>query len=227
MGSPAFRGGVRLVLLGAPGVGKGTQAVVIRERAGVPHISTGDMLRAAMRDDSPIGRKVSVAVERGELVPDALVDEMMEERLSRPDAHEGFLLDGFPRTVGQADFLDRLLAARGQKLDRVINLVVPEPEIIDRLAGRRVCAICGANFHVRYKRPRTTGVCDECGGPLKQRSDDTQEAIAERLRTYDLQTSPLIARYDRTGVLLTVDGRGKPDEVFGRIAQAIPGWRAG
>jgi adenylate kinase len=216
---------LRLVLLGAPGVGKGTQAVAISTRTGLAHISTGDMFRVAMRGGSPLGQRVSAAVARGELVPDDVVGEMMEQRLTQADARKGFLLDGFPRTVGQADLLDRILEARGQSLDRVVNIVVPEPEIIDRLTGRRVCGACGANFHVRYKRPRVTGVCDTCGGPLTQRSDDTQESIAERLLAYHVQTAPLIARYQKSGALLTVDGRGRPEEVFDRIAQAFPAWR--
>src|SRR2546426_11621874 len=215
--------GARLVLLGAPGVGKGTQAAEISRRTGLPHISTGDLLRAAIRDGSPLGRRAAAVVERGELVPDGLVAEVMAERLSRPDAADGFLLDGFPRTVAQADLLDRILAERGQALDRVISLEVPEPEIFDRLTGRRSCDRCGAVYHVRYGRPRVDGVCDRCGGELRQRSDDTERVIGERLRAYREQTAPLIARYQKAGLLLTVDGRGRPGEVFGRIAAGIPG----
>jgi len=216
-------GGTRLVLLGAPGVGKGTQAAEITKRVGLAHISTGDLLRAAIRDGSPLGRRVAAIVERGELVPDDLVGEVMAGRLSRPDAAGGFLLDGFPRTVAQADLLDRILAERGQALDRVIGIEVPEPEIFDRLTGRRSCARCGAVYHVRYGRPRVEGVCDRCGGELRQRSDDTERVIGERLRAYREQTAPLIARYQKAGLLLTVDGRGRPGEVFGRIAAGIPG----
>jgi adenylate kinase len=216
-------GGARLVLLGAPGVGKGTQAAEITRRVGLLHISTGDLLRAAMREGAPLGRKVAAIVERGELVPDALIGEVMEERLSRPDAADGFLLDGFPRTVAQGDLLDRILAKRGQELDRVISIEVPEPEILDRLTGRRSCGRCGAVFHVRYNRPKADGICDRCGGELRQRSDDTEKVIAERLRAYREQTAPLISRYERVGLLLAVDGRGRPDEVFDRIAAAVPG----
>ncbi len=216
-------GGFRLVLLGAPGVGKGTQAAEITRRLGLPHVSTGDLLRAAIRDGSPLGPKVAAIVDRGELVPDDLVGEVMAERLSRPDAAGGFLLDGFPRTTAQADQLDRLLAERGQALDRVISIEVPEPEIFDRLTGRRSCARCGAVYHVRYGRPRVEGVCDRCGGELRQRSDDTEPVIRERLRAYRERTAPLVARYQRAGLLLAVDGRGRPDEVFARIAAGIPG----
>ena len=218
-------GGTRLVLLGAPGVGKGTQAAEITRRIGLLHISTGDLLRAAIREGAPLGRQVAAIVERGELVPDALVGAVMEERLSRPDAADGFLLDGFPRTVAQADLLDGILAKRGQELDRVISIEVAEPEILDRLTGRRSCGGCGAVFHVRYNRPAVEGICDRCGGPLRQRSDDTERVIAERLRAYREQTAPLILRYQKAGLLLTVDGRGRPAEVFDRIAAAVPDLR--
>src|SRR5206468_2229318 len=144
--SVAGGAGVRLVLMGAPGVGKGTQAAEITRRVGLPHISTGDLLRAAIRDGSPLGRRVAAIVERGELVPDALIGEVMEERLSRKDAERGFVLDGFPRTVAQADLLDRILARRGQTLDKVILIEVPEPAIIERIAGRRSCGRCGAVY---------------------------------------------------------------------------------
>src|SRR2546425_10220267 len=154
--SAAGGAGVRLVLLGAPGVGKGTQAAEITRRVGLPHISTGDLFRAAIRESSPLGRRVAAIVERGDLVPDALVGEVMEERLSRKDAESGFLLDGFPRTVAQADFLDRILARRGQALDRVISIEVPEPEIIERLVGRGSCGRGGATDQLRYKIGRAS-----------------------------------------------------------------------
>ena len=218
--------GARLVLLGAPGVGKGTQAAEISRRTGLPHISTGDLLRAAIRDGSPLGRRVAAMVERGELVPDGLVGEMMEERLARPDAADGFILDGFPRTVAQADLLDRILARRGQALDRVISIEVPEAEIVERLAGRRSCGQCGAIYHVRYNRPKVEGICDRCGSELRQRPDDTEAVIAERLRAYREQTAPLAARYRKVGRLVEIDGRGRPDEVFGRIAAVVPGLAA-
>jgi len=217
--------GIRLVLLGAPGAGKGTQAAEITKRLGLPHISTGDLLRVAIRDGSPLGRKVAAIVERGELVPDALIGEVMEERLSRRDAAGGFLLDGFPRTPAQADILDRMLVRRGQTLDRVILIEVPETEIVERLAGRRSCGRCGAVYHVRYNPPGVEGICDRCGSRLQQRPDDAEAVIKDRLRAYREQTAPLVARYEKAGLLVPVDGRGRPDEVFGRIAGGIPGLR--
>src|SRR5437867_12402446 len=223
--SGAGGAGARLVLLGAPGVGKGTQAAEITRRVGLPHISTGDLLRAAIRDGSPLGRKVAAIVERGELVPDALIGEVMEERLSRRDAAGGFLLDGFPRTPAQADILDRMLVRRGQTLDRVILSEVPETEIVERLAGRRSCGRCGAVYHVRYNPPGVEGICDRCGSRLQQRPDDAEAVIKDRLRAYREQTAPLVARYEKAGLLVPVDGRGRPDEVFGRIAGGIPGLR--
>src|SRR2546422_156904 len=178
--SVAGGAGVRLVLMGAPGVGKGTQAAEITRRVGLPHISTGDLLRAAIRDGSPLGRKVAPIVERGDLVPDALIGEVMEERLARKDAAGGFLLDGFPRTVAQADLLDRILARRGQALDRVISIEVPEPEIIERLVGRRLCGRCGATYHVRFQPPKGEGLCDRCRGGRGAGEQATPISIAWR-----------------------------------------------
>lgn len=216
-------GGWRLVLFGAPGVGKGTQSQAIRARLGLVHVATGDMLRAAMQAGASLGLQARAIVDRGGLVPDAMVGAMMSDRLSQPDVADGFLLDGFPRTAVQADLLDGLLGGRGQRLDRVINIVVPEPEILDRLTGRRICSGCGASYHGRDLRPRVEGKCDGCGGVLRQRADDTTEAIAHRLRVYQVETAPLVARYERVGVLMTVDGRGRPEEVTERILAGLPG----
>src|SRR3989442_13204301 len=224
--SVAGGAGVRLVLLGAPGVGKGTQAAEITRRVGLPHISTCDLFRAAIRESSPLGRRVAAIGERGDLVPDALVGEVMEERLSRKDAESGFLLDGFPRTVAQADFLDRILARRGQALDRVISIEVPEPEIIERLVGRRSCGRCGATYQLRYKPPKVEGICDRCGSELTRRPDDTEAVIAERLRAYREQTAPLVERYRETRLLLSGEGLGPPCEAFVPIVAADPGLRA-
>ncbi len=218
--------GLRLVLFGAPGVGKGTQAVEIRRRSGIAHISTGDMLRAAIKEGTPAGLKARSIVEQGGLVPDEVVGDLIEERLDRPDTKAGFLLDGFPRTVRQADRLDTILKGRGQVLDRVINIDVPEEEIIVRLAGRRTCAACGRTFHVRFTPPREDGICDGCGSQLVQRADDTEAAIERRLRTYAAETAPLLDRYGDAGVLLKVDGTGRPEVVYARIVAALPGLAA-
>jgi len=212
-----------LVLLGPPGVGKGTQAAEVQRRTGFPHISTGEMLREAMRNGSALGTRVRAVVERGDLVPDDVMGDLVEDRLEKPDARDGFLLDGFPRTPAQADRLEWILGGEGLRLDGVVNLAVPEPEIVDRLTGRRVCSSCGALYHVRTKRPRAEGICDLCGGALKERSDDRREAIEARLRAYHEQTEPLIVRYRNAGLLITIDGRGTPEEVFARLSAALPG----
>ena len=209
------------MIFGAPGVGKGTQATALQALRGVPHVSTGDMLRAAIRDGTPQGIRARSIVERGELVPDDLIGTMIGERLRGEDVRDGFILDGFPRTVGQAEYLDRLLGERGQPLGRVVNIVVPEGEIALRLAGRRVCSQCGANYHESLRPPRTPGRCDACGGVLAQRRDDTLLVIRERLRVYEEQTAPLLEYYRRRGLLVTIDGRGWPEEVAGRIGAAL------
>lgn len=214
-------GTIRLVLFGAPGVGKGTQAAAMKERLAVAHIATGDLLRAAMKADTPTGSQIREIVGRGELVPDALVSRMIEECLAAFHAGSGFLLDGYPRTVEQAVFLDRLVERDGLRLDRVINIELPETEIITRLTGRRICGACGAIFHLRFDPPKDEARCDRCRGELRQRSDDTEKAIAERLRVYRAQTEPVIAHYQAKDLLTTVDGNGSPAEVTGRLMQVV------
>jgi adenylate kinase len=214
---------VRLVLFGAPGVGKGTQAAALHVRCGVPHLSTGDMLRAAIREGTRLGLEARSIVERGGLVPDELISDMMGERLQANDVKNGFILDGFPRTIAQAHYLDRALAGQGRALDRVVNLVVDEAEIAERLGGRRSCGQCGANYHVTFKPPRTEGVCDACGGALVRRADDAPEVIEERLRVYAGQTEPVLGHYRALGLLQNVDGRGEPSVVTDRILEALRG----
>ena len=216
---------LRLVLFGPPGVGKGTQAGVLQTRLGVPHISTGDMLRAAIRDGSALGLQAREIVERGGLVPDALIGALIEERLRKPDVQAGFILDGFPRTVAQAELLDRVMRDLGAELDGVVNLAVPEAEIVERLAGRRVCVKCGAVFHVRFQPPRKAGTCDVCGAALSQRQDDRGEVVAGRLRVYGEQTEPVLAWYRTRGDLVDIDGRGEPAVVTGRIETALGAWK--
>jgi len=222
----AARAGLRLVLFGAPGVGKGTQAAEIRRRIGIPHVSTGEMLRGAMSAGTPLGRRVREIVESGGLVPDDLVGALVEERLEQEDARQGFLLDGYPRTLGQARFLDEILDRRGRPLDRVVNIVLPEGEIVERLAGRRVCGSCGATYHARFSPPRVDGRCDVCGGTLGPRADDAPETVAGRLRVYQEQTAPVLEHYKGKGLLVTVDGSGSPHEVLARIVASVPGLEA-
>jgi adenylate kinase len=220
MEEPA-RGSVRLVLFGAPGVGKGTQAQGLQKRFGAPHVSTGDMLRAAIREGTPLGRQARAVVERGELVPDALVSALVAERLGRPDVREGFILAGYPRTVRQAADLDASLRDLGSAVDVVVNLEVPSAEIVERLAGRRSCPSCGATYHVRFQPARGGDRCDNCGGALTQRLDDAPDVVQGRLRVYEAQTAPVLEHYRGRGLLVDVDGRGTPEEVGTRIVEAV------
>lgn len=220
MAEPA-RGTVRLVLFGAPGVGKGTQAQGLQRRFAAPHVSTGDMLRAAIREGTPLGRQARAVVERGELVPDALVSALVAERLGLDEVRDGFILDGYPRTVRQAADLDAALASRGAAIDVVVNLEVPAAEIVERLAGRRSCPSCGATYHVRFQPPKGGEACDRCGGALTQRLDDAADVVQGRLRVYEAQTAPVLEHYRGRGLLVDVDGRGTPDEVEARIVEAV------
>jgi adenylate kinase len=213
------RGGIRLVLFGAPGVGKGTQAALLSGRFAVPHVSTGDMLRAAIREGTPLGLKARAVVERGELVPDELVSALVAERLGQEDVRAGFILDGYPRTVRQAEDLDRTLGDR--TIDRVVNLEVPAAEILERLAGRRGCASCGAVYHVRFQPPKAADRCDRCGASLQARPDDAPDVVQGRLRVYEAQTAPVLAFYRGRGLLADVDGRGRPEEITDRIEAAV------
>ena len=215
------RGSIRLVLFGAPGVGKGTQAERLSRCYGVPHVSTGDMLRGAIREGTPLGLKARAVVERGELVPDELVSALVTDRLALEDVRAGFILDGYPRTVRQAEDLDRALGTRG--IDRVVNLEVPAAEIVERLAGRRNCASCGAVYHVRFHPPKATDWCDRCGGALAARPDDSPEVVQGRLRVYEAQTAPVLSFYRDRALLADVDGRGLPDEITDRIVRAVAG----
>jgi len=210
---------LRIALLGRQGAGKGTQATRISHHFAIVHIATGDMLRAAVRAGTPFGEKAKAYIDRGELVPDAVIIGVVSERLAEPDAaRRGFVLDGFPRTIAQAEALDALLAPA--RLDVVVDLEVPEWLVVERLASRRVCSVCGANYSTTLQ-PRVDWTCDVCGGEVVQRSDDTEEAIRRRLAAYEEQTTPLIAYYREQGVLEVVDGVGEPDEVHERILEAL------
>ena len=194
---------MKLILLGAPGAGKGTQAEVICDHLSIPAISTGNIIRAALKAQTEMGLKAKDYIEKGLLVPDDVVIGIIQDRLREDDCKNGFILDGFPRTVPQAEALDRM----GVQIDLVIDIEVPDEKIVTRMAGRRVCATCGASYHTLYKQPKTEGVCDNCGGALTQRKDDEAQTVLERLRVYHEQTEPLIAYYKAKGNLRVVEGQ--------------------
>lgn len=212
---------MRVVFLGAPGVGKGTQAELVAARFHHPRISTGDILREAVRTRTPLGLQAKACMDQGKLVPDQVVIGIVKEKLSDPACAKGFLLDGFPRTVPQAEELDRLLAFGGQRLDRVVNVVVPRDEVVLRLTGRRGCAKCQAVFHVDFASPARPGRCDRCGGELTQRSDDRRETVEVRLSVYEEQTAPLIRHYRERGLLSELDGSGTIEGVHGRLLELL------
>ncbi len=197
---------MNLILLGAPGAGKGTQAKMISEKYGIPQISTGDMLREAVAKGTELGKKAKEYMDRGELVPDEVVIGIVRERLQQPDCSKGFILDGFPRTIAQAEALDKMLDELGMKIDAVINIAVPEEEVVKRIVNRRTCRKCGAVYHLIYNPPKEDNKCDKCGGELYQRDDDKEETVRERYRVYKENTEPLIDYYRKKGVLYDVDG---------------------
>jgi len=213
----------RILLLGPPGSGKGTQATALKGRWDLPHLSSGDLLRAHVKEDTALGQQAKPFMERGELVPDALIIEMMAERLSQPDAARGYVLDGFPRTVAQAEALDARLAELGQDLDAVISLDVPEAEILRRLSGRLTCsnASCNAIYQVDTMPPKQAGVCDKCGSALLQRADEEPAVIQKRLAVYAQQTAPLLDYYRQTGRLHEVDGTIGVENVVREIARLV------
>ena len=219
---------MNLILLGPPGAGKGTQAKRLEQRHGLVQLATGDMLRRAVASGSPLGEKVKAIMEAGRLVPDDIIIEMIADRIAAPDAAHGFILDGFPRTVPQAEALDAMLAEHGKKLDHVILMEVDEATLVDRIAGRFTCQACGASYHERYKRPAVEGVCDVCGSTdLVHRADDRPEAIATRLAAYRNQTAPILPYYRARGILRSVDGMAEIDEVTREIEAVIAGGQPG
>jgi adenylate kinase len=199
---------VRLIFLGPPGAGKGTQARELAREWGVPQIATGEMLREAVAAGTPLGREAKRIMDTGALVPDDVMVGLIAERLRQPDAGRGFILDGFPRTIAQAEALDHLLKDLGQKLDRVLYFDVAEPELVRRLTGRRICRRCQAAFHVASAPPRREGVCDRCGGELYQRDDDSEATVRNRLQVYDRQTAPLLDYYRSRHLLTAIRGEG-------------------
>ncbi len=212
--------GARIVILGKQGAGKGTQAVRLSRHYVVPHVATGDTFRAAVRSGSEFGQKARKYLDAGELVPDEVVIGMVRERLTRDDtSHRGFILDGFPRTTAQAEALDEILAPK--TLDVVLNLDISTAEVLARLASRRVCSDCGANFAVGENPPRVPGICDVCGGEVVQRDDDTEVAIRRRLELYERETAPLIDWYEKRALLVSLAGSGAPDEVTERLVAVV------
>lgn len=214
---------MRIVLLGGPGSGKGTQAKKLTEKYGIPQISTGDIFRAALKEGTPMGLKAKTYMDKGELVPDDVVIGVVEERLSKPDLDNGYMLDGFPRTLPQAEALDKILASQGKAIDHAILVDVPDEELIARLSGRRTCrnAECSRMYHVIFNPPKKEGVCDACGSELYQRDDDSEATIRERLAVYNKQTAPLIDYYEKKGLLRRVAGVGPIEEIFASIQKIL------
>lgn len=216
-------GSARVVLLGPPGAGKGTQAKLLQDEFGAVQISTGDILRKAVAEQTPLGKEAAGYINRGALVPDDVIVNLVAERLKEKDCERGFILDGFPRTIPQAERLDEILKRMGLSLNCVLSVQVPREVIIERLAGRRTCKSCGALCHVVFDPPRKSGICDRCGGELFQRDDDREETIANRLNVYEAQTAPLVDYYRKQGLLRDIDGVGEIAEIRARVTQALGG----
>ena len=214
---------MRLMLLGPPGAGKGTQAESISREFDIPHISTGDIFRENIKQGTELGRKAQSYMNQGLLVPDELVVDLVKDRLLKEDCIKGFLLDGFPRTIYQADALDAELSKMERALDRAINIQVKKEILIERAVGRRVCKSCGAAFHIKFKPSEIEGVCDRCGGELQQRKDDLEETVIKRIEVYLEQTEPLIEYYSQKGILLNIDGEQEIQTVFEDIINGLRG----
>ncbi len=212
---------MKIVLLGPPGAGKGTQAKSISNRYSIPHISTGDIFRKNISEGTPLGIEAKGYIDKGQLVPDEVTINMVKDRLTWEDCKNGYLLDGFPRTVAQAEALEGFLAERNEKLDTALSIEVPSSFILERMTGRRVCPSCGASYHVKFNPPTKAGVCDVCGSDIVQRKDDTEETVSERLEVYERQTQPLIDFYNNKNLLSTVDGTKAINEVFESICSIL------
>ena len=214
---------MRLVIMGPPGAGKGTQAALIKNAYNIPHISTGDMFREAISNKTALGIEAKKNIDKGMLVPDSITISLVKERLSQDDCKKGFLLDGFPRTIAQAQALDEILKELNIKLDAVINIDVDFNVLVDRIIGRRVCPKCGASFHIKNQPPKKDGICDECGATLVQRKDDTKETVVTRLDVYTNQTKPLLDYYNKQGIVKNVCGLGDIDVIFSNIKKSLGG----
>lgn len=213
---------MRIVLVGPPGAGKGTQAAFLAKNLSIPHISTGDLFRANISQQTELGKLAKSYMDAGNLVPDEVTIGMAKDRMEQPDAEGGFLLDGFPRNVSQAEALDEMLQSESMKLDAVLDLEVPEEEVVKRIAGRRICRKDSSHvFHVTYSQPKQEGVCDACGGELYQRDDDSEETVRTRLEVYHTQTEPIIDYYKAQGLVVTISALGKVEEVTARAMEAL------
>lgn len=212
---------MRLILLGPPGAGKGTQAASITKQYNVPHISTGDIFRKNIKEGTELGKKATAYMDKGELVPDSLVVALVEDRLTWEDAKEGFLLDGFPRTIAQAEALDSVLENMKCALNKVINIEVDSNILVERAVGRRICKNCGATYHIKFNPSKVEAVCDVCSGELYQRNDDNEETVTNRIKVYEAETSPLIEYYTNKNVILNVDGQQDISKVFEDIKAAL------
>ena len=214
---------MRLVLLGPPGAGKGTQARLLFERLHAPQIASGDLLRAAVRDKTALGVQAKSFMDEGSLVPDELVLKLIDARLDESDAKPGFILDGFPRSVPQAEALGKMLEARGESISKVVAIIAPDEELVKRISGRRTCRNCNEMYHVAFDPPAKPGVCEKCGGELYQREDDHEDTVRHRLQVYNDATKPLLDYYGKAGLLSQVDGTGRPDDILHRILASFDG----
>ena len=212
---------MKIIMLGAPGAGKGTQAQMICDKYGIPHISTGDLFRANIKNGTELGKKAKDYMDKGQLVPDELTVQLLLDRVANPDCSNGYVLDGFPRTIPQADVLDKELTKLGDKVDFAINVDVPDENIIRRMSGRRACLKCVATYHIEHIPPKTEGICDRCGSELVQRDDDKPETVKSRLDVYHEQTQPLIEYYNEKNILKTVDGTRDLNDVFSDIVKIL------
>jgi adenylate kinase len=212
---------MNIILLGPPGAGKGTQAKMLVEKYGIPQISTGDILRAAVKEGTKLGKEAKSYMDKGDLVPDTVVIGIVEERIQQPDCGKGYMLDGFPRTVPQAEALDGMLNKLSSQIDHVVSIEVENEELVKRLTGRRTCRECGAGFHIMFDPPKQEGVCDKCGGGLYQRDDDNVETVTSRLGVYEAQTLPLIDYYKAQAKVRPIDGVGEIKGIFERITEVL------